>query len=222
MAIGVTAEGRKDVKGIWIEQTEGAKFWLRVMTELKNRGVNDILIAVVDGLKGFPDAISAVFPQTQIRTCIVPLLRNSMDYAGWKGRKPIATALKAVYGAPDAPSAAIALSEFEEGSWGLKYSAITVAWRSNWEQDIPFFTYPLVVRRMIYTTTIESLNSNASCPRGHFPSDEADLAAVARNYQRLEDAGTRVAHCESAVRFAIWRSVRDESLIQTARITQKS
>src|ERR1019366_324855 len=121
-------------------------------------GVHDILIGVVDGLKGFPDAISAVFAQTQIQTCIVHLLRNSMDYAGWKDRKPIATALKAVYRAPDAASAAIALTEFEDGPWGRKYPAITAAWRRNWEQVIPFFAYPLDVRRMIYTTNaIESL-----------------------------------------------------------------
>src|SRR6202051_194629 len=129
LAIGVSPEGRKDVLGIWIEQTEGAKFWLRVMTEIKNRGVNDILIAVVDGLKGFPDAINAVFPETQIQTCIVHLLRNSMDYAGWKDRKPVVTALKNVYRAPDAAAAASALAEFEEGPWGHKYPAITAAWR---------------------------------------------------------------------------------------------
>ena len=122
LAIGVTPDGRKDVLGIWIEQTEGAKFWMRVMSELKNRGVgvNDILIAVVDGLKGFPDAISAVFPETQIQTCIVHLLRNSMDYASWKDRKPVAMALKTVYRAVDAEAAAVALSEFEDGPWGQK------------------------------------------------------------------------------------------------------
>jgi len=136
LAIGVTPDGRKDVLGIWIEQTEGAKFWMRVMSELKNRGVNDLLIAVVDGLKGFPDAISAVFPDTQIQTCIVHLLRNSMDYAGWKDRKPVATALKAVYRAVDAEAAAVALSEFEDGPWGRKYPAITAAWRRHWAEVI--------------------------------------------------------------------------------------
>jgi putative transposase len=177
LAIGVTADGRKDVLGIWIEQTEGAKFWLRVMTELKNRGVNDILIAVVDGLKGFPEAINAVFPDTQVQTCIVHLLRNSMDYAGWKDRKPVATALKELYRAADAQAAAAALAEFEDGPWGRKYPAITAAWRRNWEQVIPFLAYPPEVRRMIYTTNaIESLNSTlrrSVRARGHFPSDEA-------------------------------------------------
>jgi putative transposase len=182
LAIGVTADGRKDVLGIWIEQTEGAKFWLRVMTELKNRGVNDILIAVVDGLKGFPDAINAVFPEAQIQTCIVHLLRNSMDYAGWKDRKPVAMALKEVYRAADAQAAAAALAEFEEGLWGRKYPAITAAWRRNWEQVIPFLAYPPEVRRMIYTTNaIESLNSTlrrSVRARGHFPSDEAAMKLI--------------------------------------------
>jgi putative transposase len=182
LAIGVSADGRKDVLGIWIEQTEGAKFWMRVMTEIKNRGVNDILIAVVDGLKGFPDAINAVFPQTQIQTCIVHLLRNSMDYAGWKDRKPVAMALKTVYRAVDAEAAASALSEFEDGPWGQKYPAITAAWRRNWAEVIPFFAYPQDVRRMIYTTNaIESLNSTirrSVRARGHFPSEEAAMKLI--------------------------------------------
>lgn len=182
LAIGVTPDGRKDVLGIWIEQTEGAKFWMRVMSELKNRGVNDILIAVVDGLKGFPEAITAVFPDTQVQTCIVHLLRNSMDYAGWKDRKPIATALKEVYRAVDAEAAAVALSEFEDGPWGRKYPAITAAWRRHWAEVIPFFAYPPQVRRMVYTTNaIESLNSTirrSVRARGHFPSDEAAMKLI--------------------------------------------
>ncbi len=194
LTIGVTADGRKDVLGIWIEQTEGAKFWMRVMSELKNRGVNDILIAVVDGLKGFPDAINAVFPETQIQTCIVHLLRTSMDYAGWKDRKPVATALKALYRAADAQTAALALTEFAESPWGKKYPAITAAWRRNWEQVIPFLAYPPEVRRMMYTTNaIESLNSTlrrSVRARGHFPSDEAatkliwlQLREVSKNWK---------------------------------------
>jgi putative transposase len=182
LAIGVTPDGRKDVLGIWIEQTEGAKFWMRVMTELKNRGVSDVLIAVVDGLKGFPDAINAVFPLTQVQTCIVHLLRNSMEYAGWKDRKPVATALKAVYRATDAEAAALALTEFEDGAWGRKYPAITASWRRNWAEVIPFFSYPMDVRRMIYTTNaIEALNSSirrSVRARGHFPSDEAAMKLI--------------------------------------------
>jgi putative transposase len=182
LAIGVTPDGRKDVLGIWIEQTEGAKFWMRVMTELRNRGVNDILIAVVDGLKGFPDAITAVFPQTQVQTCIVHLIRNSMDYASWKERKPIAAALKTVYRAVDAQAAAAALTEFEEGPWGRKYPAIAAAWRRSWAEVIPFFAFPQDVRRMIYTTNaIESLNSTirrSVRARGHFPNEEAALKLI--------------------------------------------
>ncbi len=182
LAIGITADGRKEVLGIWIEQTEGAKFWMRVMSELKNRGVNDILIAVIDGLKGFPDAINAVFPQTQIQTCIVHLLRNSMDYANWKDRKGIAAGLKAVYRAVDAEAAALALNEFEEGPWGRKYPAITQAWRRSWSEVIPFFAFPQDVRRMIYTTNaIESLNSmvrRSVRVRGHFPNEEAALKLI--------------------------------------------
>jgi len=194
LAIGVSPDGRKEVLGIWIEQTEGAKFWMRVMSELKNRGVNDILIAVVDGLKGFPDAINAVFPETQIQTCIVHLLRTSMDYAGWKDRKPVATGLNTVYRAADAQAAAAALTEFAEGPWGKKYPAITAAWRRSWEQVIPFLAYPPEVRRMMYTTNaIESLNSTlrrSVRARGHFPSDEAatkliwlQLREVSKNWK---------------------------------------
>jgi putative transposase len=182
LAIGITADGRKEVLGIWIEQTEGAKFWMRVMSEIKNRGVNDILIAVVDGLKGFPDAITGVFPDTQIQTCIVHLLRNSMEYASWKERKPIAAALKTVYRAVDAEAAERALSDFEDSPWGRKYPAIAAAWRRSWSEVIPFFAFPQDVRRMIYTTNaIESLNSTVRRSvrtRGHFPNEEAALKLI--------------------------------------------
>jgi putative transposase len=182
LAIGVTPEGRKDVLGIWIEQTEGAKFWLRVMTELKSRGVNDILIAVVDGLKGFPEAINAVFAETQIQTCIVHLIRNSLDFCSWKDRKPVAQELKTIYRAEDAQAAAAALQEFEDGPWGKKFAAITAMWRRHWAHVIPFFAYPPEVRKMIYTTNaIESLNSTLRRSvriRGHFPNDEAAMKLI--------------------------------------------
>jgi putative transposase len=182
LAIGVTPEGRKEVLGIWIEQTEGAKFWLRVMTEIKNRGVNDILIAIVDGLKGFPEAINAVFAETQIQTCIVHLIRNSLDFCSWKDRKPVAKELKNIYRAADAQGAAAALQEFEDGPWGQKFAAIGAAWRRNWAQVIPFFAYPQEVRKMIYTTnSIESLNSQlrrSVRTRGHFPNDEAAMKLI--------------------------------------------
>ena len=152
LAIGVTPDGRKDVLGIWIEQTEGAKFWLRVMTEIKNRGVNDILIAIIDGLKGFPEAINSVFPETQIQTCIVHLIRNSLDFCSWKDRKPIAKELKTVYRAADAQAAHAALQAFEDGPWGQRFAAITALWRRHWTHVIPFFAYPQEVRKTIYTT----------------------------------------------------------------------
>ena len=182
LAIGVTADGRKDVLGIWIEQTEGAKFWQRVMSELKNRGVNDILIAIVDGLKGFPEAINAVFPETQIQTCIVHLIRNSLDFAPWKDRKALAAELKRIYRAVDAQTALQALGDFEGSTFGQKYAAVGAMWRRQWEQVIPFFAYPQEVRKMIYTTNaIESLNSQirrSVRARGHFPSDEAAIKLI--------------------------------------------
>jgi len=177
LAIGVRCSGYREVLGIWIEQTEGAKFWLRVMTEIRNRGTHDVLIAVVDGLKGFPEAISAVFPMAQVQTCIVHLIRYSMQFASWKERKAVAAALKPVYRAENSERARERLEEFASGPWGQKYPAIVQSWRRNWEQVIPFFAYPDEVRRIIYTTNaIESLHSQvrkAVRGRGHFPSDEA-------------------------------------------------
>jgi putative transposase len=179
LALGVRADGRKEILGLWIEQTEGAKFWLRVMAELKNRGVEDVLIAVVDGLKGFPDAITAVFPQAQVQTCIVHLIRGSLDLVSYKDRKAVAAALKEVYRAKDADAGAAALDAFAASGWGLKYPAIAMAWRRNWAAVIPFFAFPADVRRLIYTTNaIEALNAKlrrAVRTRGHFPSDESAL-----------------------------------------------
>lgn len=177
LAIGIRCSGHKEVLGIWIEQTEGAKFWIRVMTELKNRGIEDILIAVVDGLKGFPDAISSIFPQTEIQTCIVHLLRYSMQFASWKERKALTSALKPIYQAVTAEDAREKLEAFSESVWGRKYPMIAQSWKRNWEQVIPFFAFPVEVRRMIYTTNaIESLHSQIRKGirgRGHFPSDDA-------------------------------------------------
>jgi transposase-like protein len=177
LALGILPDGTKDILGIWIEQTEGAKFWLKVMTELKNRGVNDVLIAVVDGLKGFPEAISAVFPRTQIQTCIVHLIRASLDYASWKDRKALATELKTIYRASDAEAARHALDAFAASAWGQKYPPVAASWRRHWEEVIPFFAYPADVRKIIYTTNaIESLHMQLRKiikTRGHFPNDEA-------------------------------------------------
>lgn len=179
IALGILPDGTKDILGIWIEQTEGAKFWLRVMNELKNRGVGDILIAVVDGLKGFPEAINAAFPETVVQTCIVHLIRNSMGFASWKDRKSIAQALRSVYRADNAEAGLAALEAFEEGPWGQKYPAIAMSWRRHWEQVIPFFAFSAPIRRIIYTTNaIEALNSKlrrAVRTRGHFPGDDAAM-----------------------------------------------
>jgi len=177
LALGVRPDGSKDILGLWIEQTEGAKFWLRVMNELRNRGVADMLIAIVDGLKGFPEAITAVFPEAQIQTCIVHLIRHSLAFASWKERREVAAALKPIYRAANAEQARQQLDEFATGYWGRRYPAIAPAWLRQWEQVVPFFAYPLEVRKIIYTTNaIESLHSRlrkAVRIRGHFPSDEA-------------------------------------------------
>jgi len=190
VALGVRADGRKEVLGLWIEQTEGAKFWLRVMNELKTRGVEDILIAVVDGLKGFPEAINAVFAQTQVQTCIVHLIRNSLDYVSWKDRKAVAQSLKAVYKAQDAKRAAEALDDFAGGAWGKKYPTIAESWRRHWSEVIPFFAFPAEVRKLIYTTNaIESLNAKlrrAVRARGHFPHDEAAMKLLYLVLNRAE------------------------------------
>ena len=177
LALGVRPDGSKEILGLWIEQTEGAKFWLRVMNELRNRGVADMLIAIVDGLKGFPEAINAVFPEAQIQTCIVHLIRHSLAFASWKERREVAAALKPVYRAANAEQARQQLDELAAGYWGRRYPAIAPAWLRQWDQVVPFFAYPIEVRKIIYTTNaIESLHSRlrkAVRVRGHFPSDEA-------------------------------------------------
>jgi putative transposase len=177
LALGVAADGTKDVLGLWIEQNEGARFWLGVMNELKTRGVGDILIAVVDGLKGFPEAIRAVFPQTTVQTCIVHLTRFSLAYCSWQDRKKVAGQLKGIYQAVNATEAQERLSEFEASELGRKYQLIGPSWRRHWEEVIPFYSYPPEIRKMIYTTNaIESLHMQLRKvlkSRGHFPSDEA-------------------------------------------------
>jgi putative transposase len=190
LAMGVRCSGHKEILGLWIEQTEGAKFWLRVMTELRNRGTQDILIAVVDGLKGFPEAITSVFPKTVVQTCIVHLLRFSMHLASWKEHRAVAAALKPVYQAESAAVARERLEDFDHGPWGQKYPAIGQSWRRNWEQVIPFFAFAPELRKILYTTNaIESLNAQvrkAVRVRGHFPSEEAAaklIWLVLRNIQ---------------------------------------
>ncbi|WP_431100636.1 IS256 family transposase [Roseateles noduli] len=177
LALGVLPDGTRDILGLWIEGTEGAKFWMKVFNDLKTRGVNDILIAVTDGLKGMPEALSAVYPATTLQTCIVHLIRSSLDYANWKDRKPLAAAIKLVYTAPSAEAAAAELDAFEASAWGQKFPTVVAAWRRAWDRVIPFFAFPPEVRRVIYTTNaIESINAQLRKiikSRGHFPSDDA-------------------------------------------------
>src|SRR6266446_7807487 len=192
IALGVRADGTKEVLGLWIEQNEGAKFWLRVMNELKNRGTEDILLAVVDGLKGFPEAIRAVFPEATVQTCIVHLLRHSLDFVSFKDRRTVATALKDIYRATDHLAAATALDGFEAGPWGEKYPAIAQSWRRAWPEVIPFYAFPADVRRILYTTnSIEALNAKlrrAVRARGHFPTDEAAIKLLFLVLHRAEKA----------------------------------
>ena len=177
LALGVLPDGTRDILGLWIENTEGAKFWMKVFNDLKTRGVADILIAVTDGLKGIPEALAAVFPATTLQTCIVHLIRNSLDYASWKDRKALAAALKPVYMAVTAESAQAELNAFEAGPWGQKFPTVVAIWRRAWDRVIPFFAFSPAVRRVIYTTNaIESLHSRLRKiikTRGHFPSDDA-------------------------------------------------
>lgn len=198
LALGVDRDGRRDVLGLWIEQTEGAKFWMKVVSDLRNRGVEDILIAVVDGLKGFPEAIGAVFPKTTIQTCIVHLIRNSLAYASWRDRRHVAAALKPVYTAPSEAAAVAALEAFAAGPWGAKYPTIVHSWRRAWAHVVPFYAFPPEVRRVIYTTNaIESLHMQLRKiikTRGHFPSDEAATKLIwlaLRNVMKNWSRGAR-------------------------------
>jgi transposase-like protein len=179
VALGVERAGRKDVLGLWIEQTEGAGFWLRVMTELRSRGVEDILVALIDGLTGFPDAILAVFPQAQIHHCVVHLVRQSLGYVPHRQRKAVAAELKAIYRAPTEAAAEAALGAFETGPLGTRYPTIAPIWRRHWEHLRPVFAYPPLIRRLLYTTNaIESLHMQlrkVTKTRGSFPNDEAAL-----------------------------------------------
>jgi putative transposase len=178
VCIGVDMDGRKDVLGLWTSGNEGAKFWLGVLTELKNRGVRDVLIACVDGLKGFPQAIESVFPETRVQLCIVHLVRASLNYVNWKERKQVAADLKLIYRAATEAQAEQELKEFT-GKWGSKYQAIGRLWKENSARVIPFFEFPAEVRRVIYTTNaVESLHMSLRKiikTRGSFPSEEAAM-----------------------------------------------
>ena len=177
LALGVLPDGSRDILGLWIEGTEGAKFWMKVFNDLKTRGVGDILIAVTDGLKGMPEALGAVFPATTLQTCIVHLIRNSLDYASWKERKLLAAAIRPIYTAASAEAAEAELEAFAQGPWGQKFPTVVAAWRRAWSHVIPFFAFAPQIRRVIYTTNaIESVNAQLRKiikTRGHFPSDDA-------------------------------------------------
>jgi putative transposase len=182
LALGVRRDGTREILGIWIENTEGAKFWLKVFNELRNRGVADILIAVSDGLTGMDQALGAAFPKATLQTCIVHLIRNSLDYASWKERKALAAALRPIYTAPTVEAAEAALDAFEAGDWGRKFPTVAAAWRRAWDRVIPFFAFPAPIRRVIYTTNaIESVNAGVRKiikTRGHFPTDEAAIKLI--------------------------------------------
>lgn len=176
LAVGVMMDGQKDVLGMWVAETEGAKFWLQVVTELSNRGVKDIFIACVDGLKGFPEAIESVFPKTQVQLCIVHMVRHSLRYVSWKQRKEVAADLKSIYSAPTVEQAEVNLTAFAK-KWDASHPTISKSWRNNWERITPLFGYPPDIRKAIYTTNaIESLNMSlrkVTKNRSSFPNDEA-------------------------------------------------
>jgi putative transposase len=209
LALGVQADGARDILGLWIENTEGAKFWMKVFNDLKTRGVGDILIAVTDGLKGMGEALGAVFPATTLQTCIVHLIRNSLDYASWKDRKALAAAIRPIYSAVSAEAAEAALDAFEQGPWGRKFPTVVAAWRRAWDRVIPFFAFPPEVRRVIYTTNaIESVNAQVRKiikTRGHFPSDDAASKLIWLALRNITaDWGRPVRHWKEAMnQFAI-------------------
>lgn len=176
LALSVKLNGDKELLGLWVAQTEGAKFWLQVVTELKNRGVQDIFIACVDGLKRFPEAIEAVFPKSAVQLCIVHMVRYSFNFVGWKLRKTVAADLRTIYSTATLEEAAMRLAQFDAKS-GMDYPSIVQSWQRNWPRIIPFFDYPAEIRKVIYTTNaIESVNMGlrkVTKSRGSFPNDDA-------------------------------------------------
>jgi putative transposase len=197
LALGVTVEGDRDVLGMWFQETEGAKFWMQVLSELKHRGVQDILICCVDGLKGFPEAIEAIFPHTTVQTCVVHLIRLSLRYVPVRDREKVARDLKPIYKAPDADAAQDALERFDE-KWGQRYPVITKAWLDAWEYVTPFLAFPDEVRRVIYTTNaIEALNRQlrkAIKTKGHFPNEDAARKLI---YLALQNAAPQWTRCRN-------------------------
>ena len=193
LALGVNLEGLKEVLGLWTAETEGAKFWLQVVTDLKNRGVKDIFIACVDGLKGFPEAIETIFPETQVQLCIVHMVRHSLNYVSWKQRKEVAADLKTIYSASTIEEAEFNLEQFEN-KWNASHAAIGKSWRRNWERITPLFSYPPDIRKAIYTTNaIESVNMSlrkVTKNRGSFPNDAAMLKLLYLALQNISKKWT--------------------------------
>jgi putative transposase len=209
LALAVRPDGTRDVLGLWIEHTDGAKFWMKVFSDLKTRGCQDILIAVTDGLKGMSEALAAVFPETTLQTCIVHLIRHSLEFANWKERKPMATALRPIYTAASAEAATAALDAFERGPWGRKFPTVVASWRRAWPQIIPFFAFPPDVRRLIYTTNaLESVHAQLRKiikTRGHFPNDDAATKLIWLALRNIPAKWERMSH--------IWRAAMNQFAI---------
>jgi len=202
LALGVTLDGDRDVLGMWFQETEGAKFWMQVLNDLKTRGVSDILIACVDGLTGFPDAIEAVFPKTTVQTCLVHLIRSSLKYVPRREREQVARDLKPIYTATDADQAHAELELFDE-KWGARFPVITQAWLNAWEHVTPFLAFPDEVRRVIYTTNaIEALNRQlrkAIKTKGSFPTEDAARKLVYLALQNAVPQWTRTRNWTTAL-----------------------
>jgi len=211
LALGVNMDGHKELLGMWIAKTEGAKFWLNVITELQNRGVKDIFIACVDGLKGFPEAIESVFPQTQVQLCIVHMIRNSVRYVNWKDRKQLCADLKTIYTSTTEQQAETALEAFGQ-KWDKKYPTISQMWRRHWENVIPFFDYPADIRKAIYTTNaIESINRSLRKvikTKGAFPTDASIMKIFYLALENISKKWTMPIRC--------WKSAMNQFAIKFA------
>ena len=198
LALAVLPDGNRDILGLWIEHTEGAKFWMKVFSDLNTRGCQDILIAVTDGLTGLPDALAAVYPATTLQTCIVHLIRGSLEFANWKERKPLAMALRPIYTAVNADAASAALDGFEHGAWGTKFPTIVAAWRRAWVHVIPFVAFPSDIRRLLYTTNaLESVHAQLRKiikTRGQFPNDAAATKLIWLALRNITAKWQRTSH----------------------------
>lgn len=209
LALGTRVDGTREILGIWVAASEGAKFWMRIMNELKARGVEDLLIAIVDGLKGFPEAIRAVYPRTDVQTCIVHLMRSSLDYCSWKDLKAVAAELKEIYRAVDAPAARERLEAFAAGPWGRKYPMIAESWKRVWEEVIPFFQFGAATRKLVYTSNaIENVNRQLRKilkTRGHFPNEAAAVKLIYLALRNLTARWTQPCRnwSEASLEFAI-------------------